>query len=141
MKILRKEEQQGILPYKLVNECTIYEYYHKFDWDERILQTLYKTHTLEPQIIENTENLITELNKDIYDYLDLTRIQKKKLKQAWKTTPDNLKETTSLNDTQRTYDKSIHTLLDGPTSIGNMYAMKEILKQREENDNEQELPQ
>lgn len=131
-KILQDKEAKGELPWKLNKVRTIYEYKDKFDWDERILREVGQRNQTK-QII-NTDYFYHQLWEDLADYQELTREQKKKLRE-WKNT--NINNTTiirNLNDTQKTYDQSLRTLIGGPVSMAEMYAMMEVLSQAVQGD-------
>ena len=131
-QVLQDKEAQGQLPWKLNKIKTLYEYKNKFDWDERILREV-GTKNQTKQII-NTDYFYQQLWEDLTDYQELTREQKKKLRE-WKNT--NINNTTiirNLNDTQKTYDQSLRTLIGGPVSMAEMYAMMEVLSQAVQGD-------
>ena len=131
-QVLQDKEAKGQLPWKLNKIKTLYEYKNKFDWDERILREV-GTKNQTKQII-NTDYFYQQLWEDLTDYQELTREQKKKLR-AWKNTP--IKDTSTirnLNDTQKTYDQSLRTLIGGPVSMAEMYAMMEVLSQAVQGD-------
>lgn len=131
-QVLQDKEAQGQLPWKLNKIKTLYEYKNKFDWDERILREVGQRNQTK-QII-NTDYLYQQLWEDLTDYQELTREQKKKLHE-WKNTP--IKDTSTirnLNDTQKTYDQSLRTLIGGPVSMAEMYAMMEVLSQAVQGD-------
>lgn len=131
-QVLQDKEAKGELPWKLNKIRTIYEYKDKFDWDERILREVGQRNQTK-QII-NTDYLYQQLWEDLTDYQELTREQKKKLHEWKNTNINNTPLIRNLNDTQKTYDQSLKTLLGGPISMAEMYAMMEVLSQAVQGD-------
>lgn len=133
--VLQKKKQQNTLPYKLYKQKTIHKYKRQFDWDKRIFESLGRDTKLKH--MENTDYLMNELWADVLDYHQLTRKQKKKLKEWDTTSTDNTEKVNTLNNIQKTYDQSLKTITGEPMSIGTMYAMIEVLKatEDEETDN------
>jgi len=130
-KILTKLDNEGRLPVRLYKEETIRGYKSRFDWDERILREA-GTRNQKTQI-QNTDYLYNELWKDVIDYHQKTRKQKKKI--AWEEVDtNNPTQVRNMTEIQKTYDQSFKTLQGSPVSLAEMYAMMEVLSQATQDD-------
>lgn len=130
--ILLKKEAEGKVPFKIVSVRTLDRYKARFDWDKRIFDNLGRDTKL--NLMETTDHFMNELLNDMLDYHQLTRKQKKKLKEWENTSTDDTEKVNTLNNIQKTYDQSFKTLHGTPISIAEMYAMLEVLKATEKSD-------
>ena len=130
--VLEKKQQKNQLPYKLYKIKTVYKYKRQFDWDMRIFNNLGRDSKINH--MENTDHLMNELWNDVLDYHQLTRKQKKKLKEWDNTEVDESEKVSTLNSIQKTYDQSLKTITGEPMGIAEMYGMLEVLKATEKND-------
>lgn len=85
----------------------------------------------------NTDNFMNELWEDAIDYHQRTRQQKDKLQWNKVESLDDTTRIKNLNAIQKQYDKSFKTLTGAPISIAEMYAMLEVLKATEQEENNQ----
>lgn len=103
------------------------------DWDKRIIESLGKDSKTNHMI--NTDNFMNELWEDAIDYHQRTRQQKDKIEWNKVESLDDTTRIKNLNAIQKQYDKSFKTLTGTPISIAEMYAMLEVLKATEEEEN------
>jgi hypothetical protein len=129
-RFLEKKSKTEALPYKLVKMKTIYDYYHKFDWEDRILSQIgYKR---KREHMQNSDYLMGELWKDTMKLHNESRKNLKKIN--WDEVEDLEEDTQKINNLvniQRTYNQTLQLLTGQPVSLATLYAMIEVLQATE----------
>lgn len=133
--LLQHKQDEEELPFKLPAIDTIRKYRRIMEWDKRIIESL-GTNSKTNHMI-NTDHFMNELWEDAIDYHQRTRQQKDKIEWNKVESLDDTTRIQNLKAIQDQYDKSFKTLTGTPISIAEMYAMLEVLKATEQEENNQ----